>query len=131
MTYKATTRNIEVVAIPHFMDDRSSPADNQYFWAYIIEIRNTGAETVRLQSRYWQITDQTGQMSEVRGEGVIGEQPLLGPGESFRYTSGVPLRTPSGMMMGRYTMTNAEGEIFDVKVPPFSLDSPYAQRRMN
>lgn len=131
MSYQATTRGIRVTASPHFLDDQSSPMENYYVWAYTIEIVNEGDEPVRLQSRYWQITDMNGQVAEVRGEGVVGEQPLLGPGEGFKYTSGAPLKTPSGVMVGRYQMVTQAGEIFDVAIPAFSLDSPYAVKRFN
>ena len=103
----------------------------QYFWSYTIVITNTGAETVQLRTRHWIITDATGRKQEVRGEGVVGEQPVLAPGERFEYTSGVPLPTASGFMTGRYQMVSESGERFEIDVPTFSLDSPDNKRVLN
>jgi ApaG protein len=129
--YQATTRNIRVTVEPQFLDDRSSPEHNRYFWAYTIEIANLGKELVQLRSRYWRITDARGHVEEVRGPGVVGEQPVLKPGEAFTYTSGCPLTTPSGIMAGCYQMAPAGGGEFNVEIPPFSLDSPYQARLVN
>ena len=129
--YRARTRDIEVTVKPQFLDDRSSPTENQYFWAYTIEIANHGGETVQLISRHWRITDALGRVQEVRGPGVVGEQPVLGPGQSFQYTSGVPLPTPSGFMVGSYNMVTAAGEAFDIDIPAFSLDAPTSERTIN
>ena len=129
--YRATTRSIEVTVTPQFLDERSSPANNYYFWAYTIEIVNRGSETVQLISRHWRITDAVGRVQEVRGPGVVGEQPVLGPGQSFQYTSGVPLPTPSGFMVGSYNMVSTAGEGFDIDIPAFSLDSPTVERTIN
>jgi ApaG protein len=129
--YRATTRSIEVAVTPQFLDERSSPANNYYFWAYTIEIVNHGSETVQLVSRHWRITDASGRVQEVRGPGVVGEQPVLGPGQSFQYTSGVPLPTPSGFMAGSYNMVSTDGERFDIEIPAFSLDSPTGERTLN
>jgi ApaG protein len=129
--YRATTRSIEVTVRPQFLDERSSPANNYYFWAYTIEIVNRGSETVQLLSRHWRITDASGRVQEVRGPGVVGEQPVLGPGQSFQYTSGVPLPTASGFMLGSYNMVSTAGEHFDIDIPAFSLDSPTAERTIN
>jgi ApaG protein len=129
--YRATTRNIEVTVTPRFLEDRSSPANNYYFWAYTIAIVNRGGETVQLKTRHWRITDATGRLQEVRGPGVVGEQPTLGPGQSFEYTSGVPLPTSSGFMAGSYGMVTAAGDGFDVEIPAFSLDSPTIERVIN
>jgi ApaG protein len=126
--YRTLTRSIEVKVTPRFLEERSSPANNYYFWAYSIEIVNHGTETVQLVARYWHITDALGRSQEVRGPGVVGEQPVLGPGESFQYTSGVPLPTPSGFMVGSYNMVTTAGEPFDVAIPAFSLDSPTVER---
>ena len=131
MTYEATTRGIRVRVSPSFLDKDSSPAEDYYFWAYEVEILNSGDTTVQLISRHWKITDSEGRTQEVRGPGVVGEQPMLPPGETFRYTSGAPLRTPSGIMLGSYQMTGEGGEAFDVEIPAFSLDSPYALRSVN
>jgi ApaG protein len=104
------------------------PQSGRYFWSYTIEIANLGEETVTLLSRYWKITDGNGKIQEVRGEGVVGEQPTIGPGSSFTYTSGCPLETPQGIMVGTYVMEGPGGELFTVDIPAFSLDMPTAQR---
>jgi ApaG protein len=129
--YESTTRNISVRVKSSFVEDDSAPADSYYFWAYTVEIANGGPETVRLRSRFWRITDSLGRTREVRGTGVVGEEPVLEPGDTFRYTSGLPLTTPSGVMLGAYQMENANGETFDVRIPLFSLDSPYEERAVN
>ena len=129
--YRATTRNIAVTATPRFLSERSSPENGHYFWAYTIEIVNHGRETVQLKTRYWHITDAMGRVQEVRGAGVVGEEPVLEPGESFEYTSGVPLPTSSGFMAGRYGMVTDAGEAFEVNIPAFSLDSTNAERTLN
>ncbi len=129
--YRATTRNIEVTVTPRFMSDRSAPEKGQFFWAYTIEISNNGGETVQLKTRYWHITDAFGRIQEVRGAGVVGEEPVIPPGESFEYTSGVPLQTPSGIMAGRYGMVTGTGETFEIDIPAFSLDSVHAPRTIN
>ena len=129
--YRAVTRKIEVTVTPRFVSERSSPSNAYYFWAYTIDIANLGAETVQLKTRHWRITDAMGRRQEVRGAGVVGKQPVLKPGESFEYTSGVPLPTPSGFMVGSYGMVTAAGEHFDIEVPAFSLDSSYAERTIN
>lgn len=129
--YRAVTRHIEVTVEPNFEPDRSSAEQGQFFWSYSIVIRNSGDETVQLKTRHWIITDATGRHQEVRGEGVVGEQPILGPGEYFEYTSGVPLVTPSGFMTGSYRMVTDSGENFDIDIPAFSLDSPGQRRVLN
>ena len=129
--YRAVTRQIEVTVEPNFLPERSSVENRQYFWSYTIVITNTGEETVQLQTRHWIITDASGRMQEVRGEGVVGEQPVLAPGERFEYTSGVPLPTASGIMTGRYQMVSESGERFEIDVPTFSLDSPDSRRTLN
>jgi ApaG protein len=129
--YRAETRNIEVTVTPRFLQERSSPENSYYFWAYTINLTNLGRETVQLKSRHWRITDATGRLQEVKGPGVVGEQPVLRPGDSFEYTSGVPLPTPSGFMTGSYGMVTDAGEPFDIDIPTFSLDSSYAARTIN
>jgi len=129
--YQAITRNIRVKVEPQFLGDRSSPEHNRYFWAYTVEIANLGREQVRLRSRYWRITDAHGHVEEVRGPGVVGEEPVLKPGEAFTYTSGCPLTTPSGIMAGWYQMEVAGGAEFNVEIPAFSLDSPFEARQVN
>src|SRR6185437_13970300 len=121
--YRAVTRKVEVTVTPRFDAERSSPGKGYFFWAYTIDITNLGSETVQLKTRHWRITDASGRLQEVKGPGVVGEEPLLKPGESFEYTSGVPLPTPSGFMAGSYGMVTAEGEHFDIEIPAFSLDS--------
>ena len=129
--YRAVTRDIEVTVEPNFLPERSSVEKQQYFWSYTIVIVNSGRETVQLRTRHWIITDATGRQQEVRGEGVVGEQPVLAPGERFEYTSGVPLPTTSGFMTGHYQMVTESGENFEIDVPTFSLDSPEARRVLN
>ena len=129
--YRAVTRQIVVTVEPNFLPDQSSVEKREFVWSYTIVITNTGAETVQLRTRHWIITDATGRQQEVRGEGVIGKQPVLGPGDRFEYTSGVPLPTASGFMTGRYQMVTDSGERFEIDVPTFSLDSPEAKRVLN
>ena len=123
--YSQTTKQITVSVEPIFLDEESNPAANQYFWAYHVVIQNNGNDTVQLLSRYWRITNAQGMLHEVRGDGVVGEQPRLGPGEAFEYTSGTPLSTSSGIMGGTYQMISGNGDSFDIDIPTFSLDSPY------
>src|SRR5579859_4393973 len=122
--YLAITRSIAVSVEPTYLEARSSPGQFQYFWAYRITIENQGQETVQLLSRHWMITNARGELNEVKGPGVVGEQPVLKPGESYAYTSGAPLNTPWGMMGGSYQMESERGERFDIEIPMFSLDSP-------
>jgi ApaG protein len=129
--YRATTHSIQVTVEPTFVEAESAPDDGRYFWAYSIEIANLGEEVVQLRSRHWQITDANGRTEEVRGAGVVGKQPVLKPGETFSYTSGCPLTTPSGIMVGTYQMENQKGERFSIAIPAFSLDLPDAQRTVN
>ena len=116
---------------PTYLEDQSAPEDNQFVWAYHVVIENRGPETVQLQSRHWRITNARGEVSEVRGPGVVGEQPRLEPGDAFDYTSGVPLTTPSGIMTGSYRMQTQHGENFDIEIPAFSLDSPHQPVKLN
>jgi len=122
--YKAITRGIAVSVEPSYLEANSSPGDSQYFWAYRVTIENQGRETVQLLNRHWMITNARGEFTEVKGAGVIGKQPFLKPGESYTYTSGAPLNTPSGMMGGSYQMESDRGERFDIEIPTFSLDCP-------
>jgi len=130
-SYAETTREIQISVRPYYLDDQSAPEKGHYLFAYQVRIENMGADTVQLRNRYWRITDANGRTQEVRGAGVVGEQPILGPGESFEYTSGTPLTTESGFMVGSYEMVTKDGEHFDAAVPPFSLDSPFAAKRLN
>jgi len=123
--YSATTQSITVTVEPTYLEERSSPSDNHYVWAYKVRIENKGGETVQLRRRHWRITDAIGRVQEVRGPGVVGEQPVLHPGQSFEYTSGTPLNTPSGIMVGTYDMETRDGRSFAVEIPAFSLDSPH------
>ena len=130
--FEATTRDVRVVVRPNFLPDQSDPEQNEFVWAYRVQIENHGAATVQLLSRTWRITDATGRIVLVQGEGVVGEQPVLRPGEAFEYTSGTPLATPSGFMAGEYHMlTQSTGERFDVSIPTFSLDSPHASHSLH
>ena len=129
--YRTVTRDIEVKVTPRFLPERSSFEQSYYFWSYTIEITNLGRDTVQLKTRHWRITDAFGRLQEVRGAGVVGEEPVLGPGASFEYTSGVPLPTSSGFMVGTYGMVAPNGERFEIEIPAFSLDSPQGPRTVN
>lgn len=129
--YTETTRGITVTVKPIYLEDQSSPSDGHYVWAYHVRIENRGDETVQLKRRHWKITDALGRVQEVQGAGVVGEQPVLRPGEQYEYTSGTPLTTPSGIMVGTYEMEVEGGERFDVSIPAFSLDSPHERVRLN
>ena len=129
--YEAVTRDVTVTVAPRYSPERSSPSNSYFFWTYTITITNRGPDTVQLKTRHWVITDASGKEQEVRGPGVVGEQPVLKPGESFDYTSGVPLQTPSGFMRGSYGMVTASGDPFDVEIPAFSLDLSAAERTIN
>lgn len=131
MDYSETTRDITVSVQPFYLEEQSSPSENHYVWAYQVRIENNGSTTVQLRTRHWRITDSNGRVNEVRGAGVVGEQPVLGPGESFEYTSGTPLPTPSGIMVGTYQMQREDGRLFDIAIPAFSLDSPHQPVRLN
>ena len=129
--YSEITRDIRITVRPFYLEDQSSPEEMHFVWAYHVRIENQGPDTVQLRNRYWRITDSLGRVQEVRGAGVVGEQPVLRPGEAFEYTSGTPLTTPSGIMVGTYQMESEKGELFDVKIPAFSLDSPHQAVRLN
>ena len=129
--YERTTRGIRVKVRPNFLESQSDPDDGRFVWAYTVRIENNSSDAVRLRTRYWRITDAKGLTEEVSGAGVVGEQPVIKPGEGYEYTSGAPLATPSGMMVGRYGMETATGETFEVDIPAFSLDSPHEQRKIH
>lgn len=131
MIYAATTQEIRVSVEPVYLEDQSSPEDSQFMWAYHVRIDNKGSQSVQVLSRYWHITDSIGRVQEVRGAGVVGEQPVLEPGESYEYTSGTPLPTPSGIMSGSYGVKTGDGRQFDIEIPAFSLDSPHQSQRLN
>ncbi len=130
--YAETTRNIRVSVRSSYLEDRSNPEEGRFEWAYRVRIENHGREPVQLLRRTWRITDAHGRTQHVHGAGVVGEQPILEPGEIFEYTSGTPLDTPSGFMVGAYHMiVPASGENFDVAIPAFSLDSPHGGGRVH
>ena len=129
--YTQKTKNISGTVTPIYLEDQSEPDEDHYVWAYQVKIENDSLETVQLRSRHWRITDANGLMQEVRGSGVVGEQPVLEPGESFEYTSGTPLNAPSGIMVGSYEMQTDEGNVIEVDIPAFSLDSPHQVVRPN
>jgi ApaG protein len=129
--YEAVTHGIRIKVEPQYLEEQSSPDDSYFFWAYTIEIANEGDSVVQLKTRHWRITDAHGKTEEVRGPGVVGKTPVLDPGESFTYTSGCPLGTASGIMVGSYQMQLQDGSMIDVAVPAFSLDSPFAVRSVN
>lgn len=131
MIYERTTQGIRVRVTPAFIDDQSSPEDGRYLWSYTITIENRGNETVQLISRYWRITDGSGRIQEVRGPGVVGAQPVLAPGQMFEYTSGCPLPTSSGLMVGKYLMRAASGQNFEAEIPAFLLESPHEHRQIH
>jgi len=122
----ACTRGVRVRVRSQYVPERSQPERSQWLFAYRISILNEGDETVKLLSRHWRITDATGQLEEVRGPGVVGEQPVLAPGEDFEYTSSCALPTPYGSMAGTYQMITADGERFDAEIAVFTLAEPRA-----
>jgi ApaG protein len=129
--YEAITQDIRVRVTPEYVSDQSEPNESYFFWSYKVEITNLGTRTVQLKTRHWRITDANGRTEEVRGPGVIGEQPVLEPGQSFTYSSGCPLKTPQGLMVGSYQMVEVDGKMFDVAIPAFSLDSPFCRPTLN
>ena len=140
--FAQATRGINVRVASFYLEDQSEPDEQRYVWAYHVTIENHGEQTVQLLSRTWRITDARGRIFLVEGEGVVGEQPVLEPGQAFEYTSGTPLETPSGFMTGQYHMVAhgrgpavalADGgiELFDVVIPAFSLDSPHQSGRLH
>ena len=122
---EAVTNSVRVEVEAQYVPEKSQPFESEWVFAYTVRITNEGEETVQLLSRHWIITDATGHVEEVRGPGVIGEQPVLGPGESFEYTSWCPLKTSSGVMHGTYQMLTEDGDHFDVEIAPFALQEPY------
>jgi ApaG protein len=125
-TSQATTHGVRVSVRARFIPERSNPGDNEWFFAYTIEIANESDQTVQLLSRHWIITDADGKVEEVHGPGVVGQQPILGPGQKFEYTSACPLITSFGVMQGTYQMVTTDGDHFDITIAPFSLHEPYA-----
>ena len=127
----ATTRDILVSVETSFIEEQSSHEEEYYVWAYRITIANKSAESVQLLTRHWKISDEQGRVQEVQGDGVIGQQPVIEPGDSFTYSSGTPLQTPSGFMHGSYQMRAPDGAQFDVEIPAFSLDCPYQKPQVH
>ena len=118
--------NIEVKVLPAYIADQSDPTNNHYVFSYTVTIKNNGSAPAKLLTRHWVITDGDGQTQEVKGDGVIGEQPHLKPGEGFQYTSGTFMNTPFGTMHGSYQMVSDQGEKFDATIPTFQLTVPNA-----
>lgn len=129
--YISSTGPIKVTVFPIYLDTQSSPNENHFLWAYHICIENTGNEPIQLRMRHWEITDAYGRKQIVNGVGVVGEEPTINPGETYEYTSGTPLTTPSGLMTGHYEMERPNGDRFTVNIPSFSLDSPYQPITLN
>ena len=129
--YRATTLGIQVTVEPMYLEEQSEPLNGRFVWAYTVEIRNLGQIAVQLRRRHWIITDALGRVEEVEGAGVIGQQPVIQPGEAFEYTSGCPLPTPSGIMEGSYRMELPDGHFIAVEIPAFSLDAPSMRRILN
>jgi len=129
--YRQTTDGIEILVEPQYLDDQSEPEAHRYVWAYTVVIANGSDQTVQLETRYWHITNALGHVEEVEGPGVVGETPVLTPGDSYQYTSGCPLNTPSGTMVGHYVMRRDDGSRFKVRIPAFSLDIPDQARTLN
>lgn len=129
--YSCVTRDIEITVLPEFVPERSDADQGHYFWAYTVEIANQSETTVQVTARHWKITDANGRLEEVKAAGIVGEQPVLKPGETFRYTSGCPLTTSSGIMTGSYQVIDEGGNSFEIEIPTFSLDSPFTKRVLN
>jgi ApaG protein len=131
ISYEAETDGIVVRVKPSFLEEESSPEQHRFIWAYHVEIENKGSRTFQLMTRHWRITDREGRVQEVNGSGVVGQNPVLAPGETFEYTSGCPLTEPSGMMQGTYRLEDEEGGMLEARIPLFALDSPYDNRAAN
>ncbi len=129
--YSKTTNNINVTVKPFYLEDQSEPELQHFVWAYQVTIDNKSKDTVKLLNRYWKIIDSNGSKQEIKGSGVVGEQPTLKPGEQYEYVSGTPLSTPFGFMEGYYEMEKKDGSTFDACIPLFSLDSPFIPNQLN
>lgn len=129
--YASITGEVKVTVFPIYLDSQSNPEENHFLWAYHIRIENSSQERIQLKKRHWEITDSLGRKQTVRGGGVVGEEPFIDPGKFYEYTSGTPLTTPSGIMVGTYLMERSDGETFLVDIPAFSLDSPYQSITLN
>lgn len=129
--YSKTSYGVTVTVTPYFLDDQSSPQEGHYVWAYQVNIKNSSSHTIKLSHRNWVIIDANGKIMNIQGEGVVGEFPILQPGESFEYTSGTPLKTNNGFMQGFYLMSQNDGEQIKIDIPAFSLDSPYSKKNLH
>ena len=129
--YSKTTNGVTVTVIPYFLDEQSSPNENHYVWAYQVNIKNSGNGSIKLNHRHWLIIDANGKIINVHGEGVVGEFPIIKPGETYEYTSGTPLKTNNGIMQGFYLVSQDNGEKLKIDIPTFSLDSPYNKIKLN
>lgn len=129
--YTEITDNIHITVWPEFVDSKSSILGDLFIWAYHVRIDNKSSENIQLINRYWKITDEKGEVQEVSGEGVIGEQPSITINDSYQYSSGVHLKYPSGVMTGHYQMKNDAGKVFNIKIPVFSLDVPSVKSVIN
>ena len=129
--YSKTTSGVTVTVTPYFLEDQSSPQEDHYVWAYQVNIKNSSNSTVKLKHINCIIIDANGKIINVQGEGVVGEFPILQPGESFEYTSGTPLKTNNGIMQGFYLMSQDNGSQIKIDIPTFSLDSPYNKKNLH
>ena len=129
--YSTTTDKVTVSVEPTYLTGESSPDEGVYVWSYKVRIENNGTDVLQLKSRHWKITDAYGRVQEVHGAGVVGEQPVLKPGATYEYTSGAPLSTPSGIMVGSYAMQTTDGVMLDGAIPAFSLHTPEMAQRLN
>lgn len=131
LTYSTVTHSIEVSATPEFLGNEVNNDKEYYIWSYHIHIKNLSGKKVQLLNRHWVIIDGNGQVQEVKGPGVVGDQPTIAPNEFYEYSSGTFLITPTGMMMGQYEMATEDGDLIEVSIPAFSLDSPDANPLVN
>ena len=129
--YSKTTNGVTVTVTPYFLDDQSSPQEGHFVWAYQVNITNSGDTSIKLNHRNWLIIDANGKVINVQGEGVVGEFPIIKPGETFEYTSGTPLKTNSGIMQGFYLVSHQDGKKMKIDIPTFSLDSPYNKKNLH
>lgn len=129
--YSKTTNDVTVTVTPYFLDDQSSPQESHYVWAYQVNITNFSSSTIKLNHRNWVIIDANGKIINIQGEGVVGEFPILQPGDCFEYTSGTPLKTTNGIMQGFYLMSQENGKQIKIDIPTFSLDSPYDKKNLH
>ena len=127
--YSKTTNDVTVTVKPYFLDDQSSPQESHFVWAYQVNITNSSSKSIKVSHRNWLIIDANGKVINVQGEGVVGEFPIIEPGQTFEYTSGTPLKTNSGIMQGFYLVSQDNGEKLKIDIPTFSLDSPYNKKK--